>query len=139
MPLSKAYVLGANALIRFVQNGSGGEKVEALFQRAARGEVRLQISVVNWGDALYVMAKKSGLEIARTDLQDLRPLLENVPADESLAQSAASLKMRYKMGYADAYAAALSLRSKATLVTADPEFFKLGKQIKILALPRHVA
>jgi hypothetical protein len=25
----------------------------------------------------------------------------------------------------------------ATLVTADPEFSKLGKQLKVLALPRH--
>jgi hypothetical protein len=27
----------------------------------------------------------------------------------------------------------------ATLVTADPEFVKLGKRLKVLALPRHTA
>jgi hypothetical protein len=29
------------------------------------------------------------------------------------------------------------MRTGATLVTADPEFAKLGKQLKVLALPRH--
>jgi hypothetical protein len=31
------------------------------------------------------------------------------------------------------------MRLRATLVTADPEFAKLGKQLKVLALPRHTA
>jgi hypothetical protein len=31
------------------------------------------------------------------------------------------------------------MRTGATLVTADPEFAKLGKQLKVLALPRHSA
>jgi hypothetical protein len=29
------------------------------------------------------------------------------------------------------------MRTGATLVTADPEFAKLGKQLKVLALPRY--
>jgi hypothetical protein len=29
------------------------------------------------------------------------------------------------------------MRTGATLVTADPEFGKLGKQLKVMALPRH--
>jgi predicted nucleic acid-binding protein len=41
------------------------------------------------------------------------------------------------LGYADCFAAALAMRRDATLVTADPDFVKLGKQLKILALPRH--
>jgi predicted nucleic acid-binding protein len=38
---------------------------------------------------------------------------------------------------ADCFAAELALRTGATLVTADPEFGKLGKQLKVMALPRH--
>jgi hypothetical protein len=29
------------------------------------------------------------------------------------------------------------MRMNATLVTADPDFEKVGKQLKVLALPRH--
>jgi predicted nucleic acid-binding protein len=39
----------------------------------------------------------------------------------------------------DCYAAELAMRTGATLVTADPEFARLGKQLKILTLPRHSA
>jgi len=31
------------------------------------------------------------------------------------------------------------MRLRATLVTADPDFERLGKQLKVLALPRHTA
>jgi ribonuclease VapC len=60
-----------------------------------------------------------------------------VAADEPQAEVAATLKFRHKMGYADSYAAALAMRTGATLVTADPEFAKLGKRLRVLALPRH--
>jgi predicted nucleic acid-binding protein len=47
------------------------------------------------------------------------------------------LRIRYKLGFADCFAAELCIRTGATLVTADPDFERLGKQLRILALPRH--
>lgn len=133
----KQYVLDANAVMRYLSRGRGEEKVAALIQRAAKGEARLLISVINWGEALYSLAKLAGLSKAIADLKSLGAIVESVAADEAEAEMAATLKFRYKMGYADTYAAALALRTGATLVTADPEFAKLGKQLKVLALPRH--
>jgi predicted nucleic acid-binding protein len=49
----------------------------------------------------------------------------------------ALLRIRYKLGLADCFAAELAMRTGATLVTSDPELAKLGKQLKVLALPRH--
>ena len=57
--------------------------------------------------------------------------------DEQIAIDTAILRIRYKLGLADCFAAELAIRTGATLVTADPEFAKLGKQLKVLALPRH--
>jgi ribonuclease VapC len=85
------------------------------------------------------MARQAGFDHAAADMKALRSLIETVPTDEAVTEAAASLKFRYKLGYADSFAAALALRTKATLVTADPEFAKLGKQLKVLALPRHAA
>lgn len=133
----KAYVLDANAAMRYLSNGLGEERVAALIQRAAKGEARLLISVVNWGEVLYSLAKLAGLSKATADLKALSTVVESVVADEAQAEMAATLKFRYKMGYADTYAAALALRMSATLVTADPDFAKLGRQLKVLALPRH--
>jgi predicted nucleic acid-binding protein len=59
-----------------------------------------------------------------------------VDVDASQAIQAATLKHRYKLGYADSYAAVLALTNRATLVSADPGFEKLGKLLKWLKLPR---
>ncbi len=62
-----------------------------------------------------------------------------LPVDRERATEAAAVKARHGIGYADSFAAALSLEYSATLVTADPEFGKLGKRLAVLALPRHGA
>jgi predicted nucleic acid-binding protein len=63
--------------------------------------------------------------------------VEFVSSDAEQALAAAELRYRYKLGLADCFAAELAMRTGATLVTADPEFAKLGRQLKVLALPRH--
>jgi predicted nucleic acid-binding protein len=65
--------------------------------------------------------------------------LEPVVADEAQVEAAAAVRLKYKLGYADCFAASLAIRERATLVTADPDFAKLGQQLKVLALPRHKA
>jgi ribonuclease VapC len=132
----KIYILDASAVIRYLTNGIGEEKVAALIHRSHKHEVSLLISMVNWGEALYILAGKIGLEKATSVLKSMTAVLESVAVDEELAEAAAIIKFHYKMGYADCYAAALAMRMDATLVTSDPEFVKLGKKLKILALPR---
>ena len=135
----KVYVLDANAVIRYLSKGIGEEKVAALIDRAAKGEARLLVSVINWGEALYTLARVTGLSQAKADLKSLRKYLEPVVADEAQVEAAAAVRLKYKLGYADCFAASLAIRERATLVTADPDFAKLGQQLKVLALPRHKA
>jgi ribonuclease VapC len=123
--------------MRYLTNGIGAEKVSALIHRSYQCEVRLLISVVNWGEALYSLARTAGLSKATADLKAMSAFMEPVAIDEKLAEAAATVKFHYKLGYADCFAAALAMRMDATLVTSDPDFAKLGKQIKTLALPRH--
>jgi ribonuclease VapC len=135
----KNYVLDASVAVRYLTNGIGEEKVDALIHRSHKHEAHLLICVVNWGEALYVLAGMVGLGKATADLKAMSALVEPVAVDEELAEAAATVKFHYKLGYADCYAAALAMRMDATLVTTDPDFAKLGKKLKILALPRHSA
>lgn len=135
----KRYVLDANAVMRFLERGPGHERVSALFKLASTGEIQLLISVVNRGEVLYGLARRSGVQHALEDLKTLAGCVEEVDVRTENAEAAATLKLRYKLGFADCFAAELATRTGATLVTADPEFAKLGKQLKILALPRHTA
>ena len=57
--------------------------------------------------------------------------IELVEADLHLAKQAATYKATHKMSYADAFAAALAKIKNAELVTGDPEFKAVEKEIKI--------
>lgn len=133
----KEYVLDANAILRYVEdeNAAGGDKVRRLFEEAERNEARLLMSVVNLGEVLYILMKRAGEEVAFKYLRILQQSVSLVRADVEPATEAAILKHHYKLGYADSYAAALALERKATLVSADTAFQKLGRRIRWMKLP----
>lgn len=135
----REYVLDANALVRFFRNQEGAAKVENLLIQSDKGLALLRISVVNLAEVLYISARYFGIEEAHKAIYKVRSLVEFTPVDADQTLAAAGIKYRYKLGLADCFAAELAIRIGATLVTADPEFAKLGKQLKILALPRHSA
>jgi predicted nucleic acid-binding protein len=133
----KDYVLDANALVRLFRNQNGADKIQELLIQANKKQVLLCISVVNLAEVFYVFSRYSTLEKARTAIQKIRSLVELSSPDPELALAAAQLRFVYKLGLADCFAAELAMRIGATLVTADPEFAKLGKKLKVLALPKH--
>jgi predicted nucleic acid-binding protein len=133
----KEYVLDANAVLRYfgVSEGRGTSKIRALFEQAERGQVRLSMSVINLGEVLYVLLKHLDEERATHYVQVLQHVVTMADADAAQALSAAGMKHKYRLGYADSFAATLALTLKATLVSADPAFEKLGKTLKWLRLP----
>jgi predicted nucleic acid-binding protein len=134
----KEYVLDANAVLRYfgVSEGQGINKVRALFEQAERGQARLSMSVVNLGEVLYVLRKHVDESRARHYVQVLQHVATMVEADAAQALGAAEMKHKYKLGYADSFAATLAMTLKATLVSADPAFKKLGRSLKWVRLPK---
>jgi predicted nucleic acid-binding protein len=53
------------------------------------------------------------------------------------ATRAAAIKQKHNLGYADAFAAELAIDRGAWLVTADPEFARVGKALSLYPLPQH--
>jgi predicted nucleic acid-binding protein len=133
----KDYVLDANAVLRYLMKGPGIEILDRIFAQAQRGDATVAMSVINRGEALYTLAKRVGMLAAVEALRALSHYVESVDVSEQLATEAATLKFTYKAGYADCFAAVLAIRRGAILVTADPDFVKFGKLLRILALPRH--
>ena len=134
----KDYVLDANAVLRYfgVGDGQGGEKVRGLFEQAERNQARLSMSVINMGEVLYVLLKHLDEQRAFHYVQALRHAVTMIEADANRTIETARLKHQYKLGYADSFAAALALASKATLVSADPSFEKIGKSLRWMKLPK---
>jgi len=131
----KRYVLDANALLGYLGNRPGSKRFSELLKEAAHSGQHLLMSVINWGEVIYNTWTKRGEATARqTALGISRLPIEIPPVSAEDAFEAASLKAVHKLPYADSFAAALALRERATLVTSDPDFERLGKQLPILWL-----
>jgi predicted nucleic acid-binding protein len=134
----KEYVLDANAVLRYfgIGEGEGGDKVRGLFELADRRQARLSMSVINLGEVFYVLLKRVGEQRALQYIRALQHAVTMINADARRTITAATLKHQYKIGYADSFAAALALEARATLVSADPSFEKIGSSLKWLRLPK---
>ena len=129
----RRYVVDANALLNYIDERPQGARVAAMLKEAARAEQPLLISAVNWGEVLYLLWRTYGEEHVQRIRAGVKQLpLQIVPATEDDALTAARLKAIHKLPYADSFAAALAMREHATLVTSDPDFERLGKQVPIL-------
>ncbi|HEV2730539.1 MAG TPA: type II toxin-antitoxin system VapC family toxin, partial [Terriglobales bacterium] len=135
--VTRTYVLDANAVLDFVENGPGAERVEKLLAGALHGDSSVLISVVNWGEVFYHSWQERGEELARKTIGNLSRLsIETVPVDLEQSLRAGEIKARHKIPYVDCIAAALAIMRQAVLVTSDRDFEKLGRRIRVLWITR---
>lgn len=135
----RRYVLDANALIGFFEgHETASGKVRHLIAESFRLELPLLLSAVNWGEVFYMEWRYHGEAKAREVESHLHRLpIAVVAVDFDRATRAAALKQKHNLGYADSFAAELAIERGSWLVTADPEFSKLGKILSLYPLPRH--
>jgi len=96
--------------------------VEAIWQEAREGNIRLLINIINLGEVFYIAAKVREIELAELILEELQKLpFEIYPVSNSLVIDAARIKGQYAISYADAFAVVTAQKEGATLVTGDPE------------------
>lgn len=121
-----AIVLDSFALLAYFRNEQGTEKVEQLLKEAAQDKKELFVTNVNAGEVYYIAYRKDGSEKAALVWKAIQEFpITLIIADMALTYKAANLKARYRLSYADAFAAALTIVQKATLITGDPEFNNL--------------
>lgn len=125
-------VLDSFALIAYFRDEPGAEAMENLLVTAGKKDSPLHMTDVNYAEVKYSIVKKDGAAA----WEEAAKILQGLPIDfhstsRALADSAADFKARFRMSLADAFAAALAKEKKADLVTGDPEFKELEKEIKI--------
>ena len=131
----KAYVLDASALIAFLQKTPGAYRVNELLKEALQGRAQVLMSAVNYGEVYGKVLRELGAERALLALHAVSPLpIEMADATPRRACNAAEVKVRYNLYYADSFAAALAIEHKATLVTSDADFRRLGRACPIVWL-----
>jgi predicted nucleic acid-binding protein len=136
---TRRFVLDANALVGLFEDRRGiGEKVELLLRDALLRDAPLFMSAVNWGEAFYMEWRYRGESKAREAALRVQEMpIAVIGVDRERATRAGALKQKHSLGYADAFAAELAIERGAWLVTADPEFSKVGKALSVYSLPRH--
>ena len=136
---TRRYVLDANALIGLFEGRSVvAEKVQRLMGEALGQNLPLLMSAVNWGEVFYIAWRRHGEAKAweaEAKLQELPVAV--IAVDRERASRAGALKEKHALGYADAFAAELAIERDAWLVTADPEFARVGKALAVYSLPRY--
>lgn len=117
------FVLDSYSLLAFFRDEDGADAVEKLLNEAAEDKHELFITVVNAGEVYYMCCRKDSVPKANQVWEAMRKFpIQFVEVNIELTLAAAKIKANYKLSYADAFAAALTIQRKATLVTGDDEF-----------------
>jgi len=131
--LAAAKVLDSWALLCYIEQEAGFEKVINLFEKAVESSKPLLMCTVNWGEVYYQIARHFGDEKAR----EIEQLIDTLPirlveADRDLTREAARIKATKRMAYADCFAVALARLKKGEVYTGDPEFKLVEKDVRIV-------
>jgi len=133
--LAVAKVLDSWALLCYLEQEPGYEKIIELFEKAVQSSKPLLMCIVNWGEVYYQVARRFGDQKAL----EIEQLIQTLPitlieANKELTREAARIKATKKMAYADCFAIALARLKKAELYTGDPEFRAVEKDVKVVWL-----
>lgn len=125
-------VIDAHALLAYFEKEPGYELVQAALTRAVEKDCYLLMTTVNFGEVYYIIMRELGQQKADEIERIVRTLpIEIVDADIELAKEAARFKAKYKISYADCFAAALTKARKAELLSGDKKLQHLKNIIKI--------
>ncbi len=130
-----SYVFDASALVAYFLDTPGAPKVKDLLKEALRGHAEILMSAVNFGEAYGFVLRQGGMDQAYTALGAVQTLrIRFVEATVQRCCRAAEIKVRFRLHFADSFAAALAIENKATLVTSDADFRRLGHSFPIVWL-----
>jgi len=103
-------------------------RVQQLLDMADGRQGKLLMNIVNLGEVFYISVKARDLAYGERVLANLRRRIAIAPASDDVVMQAATLKSRYALSYADAFAAATAISRELPLVTGDPELRALASQ-----------
>ena len=132
-----AYVLDSSAVLRYIDDGPGADRIEEILGACAALRAELSISAVQWGEIAGKLRKRLGASEEARILSSLLPSEARiVSVTGERAVRAAGLKVDHNIAYADSFALELAMGSpERLLVTADYGFKAVGDLARIEFLP----
>lgn len=131
------YVLDSSALLRFLENEAGAERVSDIIKAHLEGSSQVMISAPHWGEVAGITCKKRSqtmMELVLSRLHAFAFVL--VPADADRAVRAALIKLKRNIPFVDAFGIELAAeQSDRVFVTADYDFKPASRDVVIEFLP----
>ncbi len=129
----KTVVLDSWAIMAYFQDEPAAGRVQKILLDAHENDTRLLMSLINAGEIWYTYARRSSETVADERISQLKTAgVEFIEADWDLTLEAARIKSKRAIAYADCFAAALAKKQAAPVVTGDPEFKKVEKEIAVI-------
>ena len=129
-------VLDAWAILAFLQ---GEEPACSIVSEKLRESSFLKyMSWINLGEVYYILFRQFSESEAETTLDEILQLpIKFDEPNRKMIKSAAQIKGKYRLSYADAFAIALAQKINGVLLTGDPEIISLKNVVNTLALNRN--
>ena len=123
-------VLDSFALIGYLENETFSDRIEKILKQAREGRSLIYLHAIHLGEVYYITLREQGQDLADLAYARIRafPLTYIEVIDEELLRKAATLKVKYSISYADAFAAAMAVINTAFLLTGDPAFKALERK-----------
>jgi ribonuclease VapC len=131
--MKKQNLLDSYAVLAFLKKENNYKFVLDLIKEAEQGKARLIMSQINAGEVYYIIKKNNLTEDFDKFWKTFLMLpIEFIGVDFHLIIEAAKIKSSHALSFADCFAAATARKENAAIVTGDPEFKRLEKNITIL-------
>lgn len=131
------YVLDSSAILRYLDNEAGADRVAEIIKSHLAGRCAVLISALHWGEIAGITGKAHGSAAMELVLSRLSAFgFEVVPADGERAVRASLIKLKRQIPYVDAFGVELAAEARdRVFVTADFDFKAAARDVKIEFLP----
>jgi predicted nucleic acid-binding protein len=131
------YVLDSSAILRYLDNDAGAERVAEIIKSHLAGRCAAMISALHWGEIAGITCKGHGKGAMEFVLSRLSAFgFEVIPADAERAVGASLIKLKRQISYVDAFGVELAAEARdRVFVTADFDFKPASRDAKIEFLP----
>jgi ribonuclease VapC len=131
----RRYVLDTSAILAFLGDESGADRVERLLRGARAGRCEVLVCSITLMELFYTALRAKGEDAAVRLLALVKAWpVEWAYPDEKVLLQAGRLKALHRLSVADALIAAVARMQSATLVHKDPELEALRGQVDLLSV-----
>jgi PIN domain nuclease of toxin-antitoxin system len=130
------YVLDSSAVLRYLHNQAGSDRVAEIIKEYLAGVCEVVISAPHWGEVAGITCKLYGRrEMEQVCLRLGAFGIRVVAADGDRAVRAALIKVQSGIPYVDSFGVELAGGANRVLVTADFDFKPASRDVTIEFLP----